>query len=71
MHANFVLQKCVELLPAAYVDFIVEGLEDGVLGLRGPWLLFDPLKTLRDTVGPSVLKPQHILCRLSSHGNVD
>ena len=29
MHANFVLQKCVELLPAAYVDFIVEGLEDG------------------------------------------
>jgi len=28
MHANFVLQKCVELLPAAYVDFIVEGLEE-------------------------------------------
>ena len=54
MHANFVLQKCVELLPAAYVDFIVEGLEDGVwlhmvrIGVsctslrRCCWLLTDP-----------------------------
>ena len=27
MHANFVLQKCVQLLPASGVGFIVQGIE--------------------------------------------